>query len=203
LGEKSVTAFESMYHEGQRALQERFDGRRVADALEKHRRLEVFNKRMISMIESATFFFLATAHGESVDCSFKGGPRGFVRVTGPTTLEWPDFDGNSMYRSLGNIMKSPSVGLLFMKFGKSPARFRVNGKAKILYEHPRLYDYPGAKMMIHLDANEIFPNCPRYIPDLEHGKASPYVPKSGRRPNKPAWKGRSYIKGILPENDPH
>ena len=80
-----MTDFESMFHEGQRALQDRFDGRRVADALEKHRRLEAFNKKMTSMIESATFFFLATAHGESVDCSFKGGPRGFVRVTGPKT----------------------------------------------------------------------------------------------------------------------
>ena len=100
-------------------------------------------------------------------------------------------------------MKSPSVGLLFIKFGKSPTRFRVNGKARILYEHPRLQDYPGAKMMIHLDANEIFPNCPRYIPNIENGRASPYVPKSGSRPKKPAWKDRSYIRGVLPENDPH
>ena len=198
-----MTTPHSMYHEGQRALQDRFDGRRVADALEKHRSLEEFNKKMIAMIESATFFFIATAYGESVDCSFKGGPRGFVRVTGPATLEWPDFDGNSMYRSLGNIFKSPWVGLLFVKFGRKPNRFRVNGKAKILYEHPRLCDYPGAKMMIRLDAREIFPNCPRYIPDIENGRASPFVPKIGRRPKKPIWKERSYIRGILPESDPH
>ena len=92
---------------------------------------------------------------------------------------------------------------LFIKFGKNAPRFRVNGKAEIRYEHPRLHDYPGAKMMVGLEAKEIFPNCPRYIPDIENGRASPYAPKSGRRPKKPAWKDRSYIRKILPENDPH
>ena len=52
----------SMYHEGHRALQDRFDGRRVADALEEHRRLEKFLPENVAFIESAGFFFLATAH---------------------------------------------------------------------------------------------------------------------------------------------
>lgn len=193
----------SMFHDGHRALQDRFDGRRIADALEKHRRLAAFGEDQREVIEGSSFFFLATAHEGSVDCSFKGGPDGFVRVTGPTSLEWPDFDGNSMYRSLGNITESPNVGLLFIRFDGSSYRLRVNGPAALNYDHPRLADYPGAKVMVSLEAREIFPNCPRYIPDLANGAPSEYLPEAGEAPKKPAWKDRDYIKGLLPEQDPH
>ena len=193
----------SMFHDGQRALQDRFDGRRVADALERHRRLAAFGPEHVAMIQEAAFFFLATAHGDSVDCSFKGGPPGFVRVTGPTELEWPDFDGNSMYRSLGNILRSHNVGLLFIRFGGSSDRLRVNGRAEIVYDHPRLTDYPGAKMMVRLTAREIFPNCPRYIPDLAAGTPSVHLPDADGPGEKPAWKQRDYIRPILPGGDPH
>lgn len=198
---------ETMFHDGHRALQDRFDGRRVADALERHRRLGAFRDADRALIEGAAFFFLATAHGESVDCSFKGGPPGFVRVTGPTSLEWPDFDGNSMYRSLGNIAaagpEGGSVGLLFVTFDGSSTRLRVNGRATIVYDDPRLDDFPGAKMMVRLAAREIFPNCPRYIPDLGSGTPSAYTPERDRPLAKPDWKGRDYIRDILPERDPH
>ena len=193
----------SMFHDGHRVLQDRFDGRRVADALEKHRRLAAFGAEHVALIEEAVFFFLATAHGGSVDCSFKGGPPGFVRVTGPAGLEWPDFDGNSMYRSLGNMLGSPDVGLLFMRFDAASHRLRVNGRAEVVYDHPRLGEYPGAKMMVRLSAREIFPNCPRYIPDLAEGRASVYLPDAEGPGEKPAWKERDYIRPILPRDDPH
>lgn len=198
-----MTNGETMFHDGHRALQDRFDGRRVADALEKHRRLAEFGEEQRRLIESAEFFFLATTHANSVDCSFKGGPSGFVQVTGPKTLEWPDFDGNSMYRSLGNILASGRAGLLFIRMDGASHRLRVNGSARIIYDHPRLSDYPGTKAMVHLDADEIFPNCPRYIPDLAAGTRSEYLPRAGEALPKPAWKERDYIRPILPENDPN
>ena len=192
-----------MFHEGHRTLQDRFDGRRVADALEKHRRLSAFGEEQRALIEGSEFFFLATAHEGSVDCSFKGVPRGFVRVAGPTSLEWPDFDGNSMYRSLGNILQSGRAGLLFVRFDGSSYRLRVNGAARIVYDHPRLKDYPGAKAMVLLEADEIFPNCPRYIPDLASDTASEYLPQTDKPLPKPVWKDRDYIREILPKGDPH
>lgn len=78
---------DTMYHDGHRKLQDKFDGRRMADALEKHRRLAEFREQDISLIETCEFFFLATAHEQSIDCSFRDGAPNFVRVTGPTTLE--------------------------------------------------------------------------------------------------------------------
>ena len=189
----------SMYHNGHRELQDRFDGRKMADALEKHRRLSQFREEDVEFIEQSEFFFLATSHEDSVDCSFRGGESGFVRVTGPSTLEWPDYDGNSMYRSLGNILKSPRVGLLFIHFGASPKRLRVNGLCTLV-------DGPtqgGHKMMVQVEADEIFPNCPRYIPDLIKAAASQYLPDESGVGAKPDWKSAEDLRESLPENDPH
>ncbi len=193
----------TMFHHGHRALQDRFDGRRVADALEKHRRLTEFGEEQRAFIESTPFFFLATSHDASVDCSFKGGPPGFVRVTGPTALEWPDFDGNSMYRSLGNMAESPSVGLLFIRMDASTYRLRVNGTVCLDFDDPALVKWPGAKVMVKLTAREIFPNCPRYIPDLASDTMSAYLPQTGKPLPKPEWKDRTYVRDILPDADPH
>lgn len=193
----------SMFHEGHRELQDLHDGRRVADVLETHRRHSQLNDKQRDRIENAAFFFLATSYGESIDCSFKGGPAGFVRVTGPTSLEWPDFDGNSMYRSLGNILKSGRAGLLFITMDGVQERLRVNGAAEVLQDHPRLSDYPGAKMMIRLQADEIFHNCPRYIPDLEGAAPSEYLPTKDAPLKKPYWKDFPFIRGTLPKSDPH
>lgn len=192
-----------MFHAGHRALQDRFDGRRVADALERHRRLDEFGEEQRGLIDNAEFFFLATGHASSVDCSFKGGPRGFVRVTGPTSLEWPDFDGNSMYRSLGNISESPFVGLLFIRFDGSSHRLRVNGTARLDHDAATLQNWPGAKTMVRVKAREIFPNCPRYIPDIANDTPSDFMPQTGKPLAKPTWKERAYIQDILPRDDPH
>jgi len=91
------------YHDGMRELQDRFDGRRVADALEKHRLHFEFWEQDRKLIEEARFFFIATSYQDNVDCSMRSGDPGFVKITGPDTLEYPEYDGNNMYRTLGNI----------------------------------------------------------------------------------------------------
>jgi len=171
----------------------------MADALEKHRRLAAFREEDIDFIQGAEFFFLATAHGESVDCSYRGGAPGFVKVTGPTSLEWPDYDGNSMYRSLGNILESPRVGLLFIRFGPEPRRLRVNGVCQLI--DPQAGD--PYKLIVKVDADEIFPNCPRYIPNLMQRAPSTYLPDDTGVGAKPGWKAADDLRDALPENDPH
>jgi len=188
----------SMFHEGHRELQDKFDGRKTADALEKHRRLDRLRDEDIQFIEQSEFFFLATAHGDSVDCSFKGGPPGFVRVTDPLQLEWQDLDGNSMYRSLGNILKSPRVGLLFIQFDANPRRLRINGKCTLAGG-----DEKDSKITVRLQADEIFRNCPRYIPDLSSNNPSPYLPDPNGVGAKPEWKSFDDLRDALPAHDPH
>jgi len=188
----------SMFHEGHRELQDRFDGRKIADALEKHRRLEQFRDGDVRFIEQSEFFFLATAYGESVDCSFKGGQPGFVKVTGPRSLQWQDYDGNSMYRSLGNILKSSRAGMLFIRLDDNPKRLRVNGRCKLVGG-----ENPDSKLVVQVEADEIFRNCPRYIPDLTNNAPSPYLPDQKGVGKKPEWKSFEALRDSLPSHDPH
>src|SRR5215470_15929886 len=128
-----------MYHEGNRQLQDRFDSRRISDRLEEKLTRKEFSADDKVFIEELPYFFLATADGEGrPDCSFKGGPPGFVRVTGPAELAFPDYDGNGMFKSLGNIEANSSVGLLFIAMHGAPRRLRVSGRAQVLRLDPLL-----------------------------------------------------------------
>ena len=72
-----------MYHEGNRRLQDAFDSRRISDRLEEKLTRTVFTADDKAFIESVIYFFMATADADGQpDCSFKGGPAGFVRVVG-------------------------------------------------------------------------------------------------------------------------
>ena len=193
------TQSKTMYHSGHRELQKKFDGVKLADALEKNNNQLSFQPKDIEFIENVEFFFLATAFKESVDCSFKGGVRGFVKVTGKNTLEFPDYDGNSMYRSLGNILKSPNIGMIFVEFNDQPRRLRVNGQATIREGKSG----SDGKLIISVKATEIFPNCPRYIPDLQNSKPSKYLPDERGYGAKPDWKSLKEYQNYLPKDDPH
>ena len=190
------------YHEGMRALQDRYEGRGVADRLEQHRLHRVLTDADRALIESVPFFFLATSADGSIDCSFKGGMPGFVQVTAPGELAFPDYDGNRMYRSLGNILRNPRVGMLFMRFDGqrfdgSAARLRVNGRARIEDGPEAVSGFPGAKRLIRVAVDEIFPNCPRYIPQMEAVEPSIYAPRPNYTPPEPEWKSRPYIREVL------
>ena len=191
------------FHDGMREFQDRFDGRRVAEAIEARRKHYDFNDEDRELISSALFVVIASAWGEYVDCSIKSGDPGFVRIVGPGTLEIPEYDGNSMYRTIGNIAKNPNIGLLFVRFDGSSRRIRINGRAAICDDAETLARLFGAKLVIRVVC-EIYPNCPRYVPDLVHGSPSPYVPRDGQgTPPPPEWKSRDYIRDILPAGDPH
>src|SRR4051812_32176620 len=104
-----------LYHDHSRALQDRFDSRRIADRLaEKLLRAE-FSDEDRAFIAQQSFFFLATADAQGQpDCSYKGGAPGFVRIVAPDMLAFPSYDGNGMFKSLGNVSANPAVGILFI-----------------------------------------------------------------------------------------
>ncbi len=191
------------YHDRMRDLQDRYEGRAVADRLAANRRRAQFNDADREFIESSPFFFLATSTPHSVDCSFKGGQPGFVRVMGENVVAWPDYDGNRMYRSLGNIACNPRVGLLFIRMdGKlynNAARLRINGHAEIDESAAAITGMPGAKRLVRVTADHIFTNCPRYIPKLSFEEPSVYVPREGYKPPDPPWKSMPFVKDIFDE----
>src|SRR4029079_19256519 len=169
-----------MYHEGNRQLQDRFDSRRISDRLEEKLMRKEFSADDKRFIESLPYFFLATADAKGrPDCSFKGGAPGFVRITGPSEIAFPDYDGNGMFKSLGNIVANADVGLLFIAMHDKPRRLRGNGNARIHDNlrrlrvtasrrvrdaDPLLAETGGAQLIVPVTARAIFPTCPRYIP---------------------------------------
>lgn len=191
-----------LYHDANRVLQDEFGSRPIADQLERKLARTEFTADDKAYIESLYLFFLATADAEGKpDCSFKGGPRGFVRVTAPNELVFPDYDGNGMFKSLGNIEANPNVGLLFVDIEK-PKRLRVNGTARVLRDDPLLAQTTGAQLIVRVTAAAIFPNCPRYIPAMTLASPSKYLPVAGAIPEEPGWKSFPDFKDHVPPRHP-
>jgi predicted pyridoxine 5'-phosphate oxidase superfamily flavin-nucleotide-binding protein len=191
-----------MYHAGNRRLQDAFDSRRISDRLEEKLTRTAFTDDDRAHIEGAIFFFLATADADGrPDCSFKGGAPGFVRVTGPAELAFPDYDGNGMFKSLGNLLVNPHVGLLFIDMQR-PRRLRVNGTATVHRDDPLMAATVGAQMIVRVNARAIFPNCPRYIPQFTLAEPSVYAPRPGCEFPEPKWKGFADFKDYVHPRQP-
>jgi predicted pyridoxine 5'-phosphate oxidase superfamily flavin-nucleotide-binding protein len=193
------------YHEGSRSWQDRFDTRRLADRLdEKFLSHPVIDADDRAFIERMDMFFLATADADGrPQCSYKGGDPGFVRVLDERSVAFPNYDGNGMYLSIGNMVKNPHIGMLFIDFVSArPSRLRVNGIASI-DEHDELVDhYPGAQCVVRVRATQVFPNCPRYIHRMELIERSRFVPRAHREPPVPDWKRSDWACDVLPHSDP-
>jgi predicted pyridoxine 5'-phosphate oxidase superfamily flavin-nucleotide-binding protein len=193
----------TLYHDGNRQLQDQFGSRALADRLNEKLTRTEFTADDKAFIESLPYFFLATADAEGrPDCSFKGGMPGFVRVTGPGELAFPDYDGNGMFKSLGNVLVNPNVGILFIAMHGKPQRLRVNGTAIVNREDPLLAQTVGAQMIVRVSARAIFPNCPRYVPTMELVEPSTYAPQPAVDPPEPAWKGFDSFKDVVPPRQP-
>ena len=155
------------------------------------------------LIARSSMFFLATSDAEGwPDVSYKGGMPGFVRLVDEQTLAFPDYDGNGMFKSLGNVLVNPNVGLLFIDLHERPRRLRVNGSATVSRDDPLLAETVGAQMIVRVKARAIFPNCPRYIPKMQLAEPSVYVPRPGSDPVEPAWKGFEIFKGYVHPRQP-
>ena len=189
------------YHEGMRELQDARETRALADRLEKVTMRTAFTDEDRGFIQRCRMFFVATADSHAQpDCSYKGGLPGFVRVVDDRTLAIPDYDGNGQYRSWGNVLVNPRVGLLFIDF-ETPRRLRVNGTAVVNREDALLAEFPGAVFVVRVSAARIFPNCPRYIHKMQLVDESAYAPRPNYSPPVPAWKTFDVFKDALPPRD--
>jgi len=191
-----------IYRDAHRRLQDAHDTRRLADRLEESLLHDTFQPSDREFIERMDMFFLATVDARGhANCSYKGGEPGFVRVTDERTLAFPNYDGNGMYLSMGNIGEAHQVGLLFIDF-EAQKRMRVNGEATIHYDDPLRKDYPEAQFIVRVRAREIFPNCPRYIHRMKLVQRSRFVPKEGCNTPVPGWKKGDWVSDTLPAADP-
>ena len=189
------------YSDASRRLQDRFDTRRLADRLAERGRDHI-DPDDRAFIEARDMFFIATTdeHGQP-QCSYKGGDPGFIRVVGERQLAIPNYDGNGMYLSWGNVNVNPHVGLLFISFVERK-RMRLNGVAEHVDDDPLLAEYPEAQFLWRIHAREVFPNCPRYIHHYALVERSRFVPKENCETPIPDWKRREWARDVLAADDP-
>lgn len=192
----------AMYSPESRSLQDQFDTRRIADRLRDVKVHGRFTEDDRAFLERMDMFFLATvdASGQPT-CSYKGGAPGFVAVLDDHTLAFPNYDGNGMYLSAGNIAATGPVGLLFIDFERQ-RRMRVEGTARLDMADALLARYPEAQFVVRVEAQYIYPNCPRYIHKYQLVERSTFVPRPGVTTPIPSWKQSEWARDVLPANDP-
>lgn len=190
------------YSAASRALQDRFDTRRLADRLAEVKVHHEFTDADRAFIEAQDMFFLATVDGAGQPtCSYKGGDPGFVTVLDATTLAFPNYDGNGMYLSMGNVAQTGRVGLLFIDFERQ-RRMRVEGVAELVLEGDVLGRYPECQFVVLVRATAIYPNCPRYVHRHTSSERSAFVPREGVPTPIPDWKRADWARDVLAAGDP-
>ena len=191
-----------IYHDGNRQLQDQFDTRRLADRLDEAIVQDSIMPSDKDFIERLDMFFIATVDERGhANCSYKGGEPGFVRVLDEHTLAFPNYDGNGMYLTMGNILTTRQVGLLFIDF-ENQKRMRLNGEATLHRDDPLMREYPEAQFIVRVRAREVFANCPRYIHKMKLVQRSRFVPQQECPTPVPGWKKGEWVADTLPENDP-
>jgi hypothetical protein len=190
----------SLYSAKHRELQEEFNTTKLADLLDNGWIHEKISDDEKNFINTRDMFFLSTVDPNGMPTvSYKGGPTGFVKVLDESTLVFPGFDGNGMFYSVGNIESQGKIGMLFIDF-ETPHRVRVQGKAKLVREHPLLAEYTEAKYLILVEVTKIWVNCPRYIHKYKKLDQSKYVPEPCKVTPIPAWKRLDIVQdAITPE----
>lgn len=134
----------------------------------------VISPALARFIEAQPFFFIATSSNEGFcDASFRGReysaagePLPVVRVVDSGHLVFPDYSGNGLYNSLGNILTNPNIGMLFMDFDRQ-RRARVNGRAEIVEVTSDVRAvWPQAQAAVLVAVAQAFGNCSARIPRL-------------------------------------
>ncbi|QES46659.1 hydrolase [Streptomyces venezuelae] len=135
--------------------------------------------------------FLATAdsHGEC-DASFRSGPPGFVQVIDDRTLTYPEFRGNGVLASAGNMAENPHLGMLFVDFTHHHVGLHINGVARLYRDEDIRRMHPGLpvdtapgrspELWVHLTVEEAYIHCSKYIPHLV-----PAPRQGGHDPSRP------------------
>ncbi len=132
-----------------------------------------------SIINKADTFFVASAHPDrGVDASHRGGNPGFVRIMDDLSLRIPDYQGNNMFNTLGNIAMNPRAGLVFVDFERGTT-LQLIGRAELLWDQEYLVDETGGtKRFWHFHIDRWLEIEGGYELESSLPDYSPYNPKT-------------------------
>ncbi|MFT5212158.1 MAG: hypothetical protein ACI9CE_003900 [Flavobacterium sp.] len=191
----------SIYSEKHRELQASFDSQALAERLESIIVKTEIGAVEQAFIESREFLFLSTITPDGgPTVSFKGGAPGFVQVLNEKQIAFPNYNGNGMFFSTGNLSMNPSIGILFMDF-EHPHRIRFHGNAQLSSDKEILARFPEAELVVIVALDKLWVNCPRYIPKMQKVKSSVNVPKEGEQTPLAEWKRLEAFHDVLPDKD--
>lgn len=169
---------------GEHKLQKKLGTAKKAQAFYKNQMLDHLNPEMCEFISNQEIVCIATsdANGEC-DCSFRNGPPGWVRVINDKTLAFPEYRGNGVFASMGNIMENPHVGMIFVDFFDSTVGLHVNGKVRIFMDQAISGLVPDdlkknipkggglkAECWVVVEIEEAYIHCSKHIPRLKKMK---------------------------------
>lgn len=188
-----------IYHQGNRALQDQFGTRPLADRVNELVVNDFIDEEARQFIASRNMFFLSTVDDQGrPTVSYKGGAKGFVRVLDDKNIAFPLYDGNGMFFSAGNLSVNSHVGLLFIDF-EEPHRLRLHGTATVSVDDTLLGEYHEAQLIVRIKVRNVFINCPRYIHPVTSQGESEYVPRAGVPTPDPEWKSWEVVADVLPD----
>ncbi len=165
---------DSPFHDGEVKISQRYpsnfhwDHSNIGQLIREH-----IPESVAAILERQPFFFIATSNARGhCDASFRGrefnafGPLPVCKVLDPKVLVFPDFSGNGLYQSLGNIHDNPQIGMLFIDF-EQQLRFRVNGRASVLDpDKITRAVWPMAQAQVRVDVQQAYGNCQARIPRM-------------------------------------
>jgi predicted pyridoxine 5'-phosphate oxidase superfamily flavin-nucleotide-binding protein len=162
---------------GERLLQEAHGTSPRAQRFYANQMLDHLNAKMRSFVARQEMMFVSTSDSRGAcDCTFRAGPEGFVTVLDERRLVWPEYRGNGVMASLGNITENGQVGLLFLDFFRDIIGLHVNGRAEVIEDAAvrRLgLDVPvdrvpgrRAERWVQVRVEEAYVHCRKHIPHL-------------------------------------
>ncbi|WP_261957528.1 pyridoxamine 5'-phosphate oxidase family protein [Streptomyces nigrescens] len=164
--------------DGEHLVQQRLGTTERADRFYRDQVLDHLNARMQEFVGRQEMFFLSTAdrHGEC-DATFRAGPPGFVQVLDARTLAYPEYRGNGVMASIGNISENPRLGILMVDFTRDRIGLHVNGRARVVMDEEMRAGHPGlpvdpvpgrrAQLWVMVEVEEAYIHCAKHIPHLQ------------------------------------
>ncbi|WP_213451176.1 pyridoxamine 5'-phosphate oxidase family protein [Rhizomonospora bruguierae] len=168
---------------GEHRLQDRYGTADRARRFYEQQVLDRLNERMREFVGRQEMMFVATADaGGECDNTYRAGPPGFVQVLDEQRLTWPEYRGNGVMASLGNMTENPHVGLLFVDFFQDVIGLHVNGRAAIVEDNAMRAAVPDLPVdpvpgrrperWVLVEVEEAYIHCAKHIPRLRKAPLS-------------------------------
>ncbi len=163
---------------GEHLLQRAYGSRKRAERFYSDQVADCLNEEMVEFVGRMEMAFVATAdaHGEA-DCSLRAGPPGFIQVLDRRRVAYPEYRGNGVMASLGNISENPQVGLMLIDFVRDQIGLHINGRARIVEDDELRKEFDGIpeefvrgrapERWVVVDVAEAYIHCRKHIPRMQ------------------------------------